>query len=142
MKYVIDASVGFKWEVVETDSDKSVRLRENYRERIDDLLAPEIFSTEIANALMMAERRGRIFPGQGRIFLADLLTTLPRLRPARMRLLTRAYLIAEQTRATVYDCLYVALAEREDCELVSADDRLVRNLQNTFPFIRSLSSMP
>jgi predicted nucleic acid-binding protein len=83
MKYVIDASVGFKWEVVESDSDKALRLRETFRRGIDDLLAPEIFSTEIANALMMAERRGRILAGQGRLYLADLLTTLPRLRPAR-----------------------------------------------------------
>jgi predicted nucleic acid-binding protein len=142
MKYVIDASVGFKWEVVETDSDKAIRLRENYRQATDELVAPEIFTTEIANALMMAERRGRILPGQGRIYLADLLTTLPRLRPARMRLLTRAYVIAEQTRATVYDCLYVALAEREGCEMISADDRLVRNMQDAFPFVRSLASMP
>jgi predicted nucleic acid-binding protein len=142
MKYVIDASVGFKWEVVETDSDKAIRLRENLRQGMDDLLAPEIFSTEIANALIMAERRGRILAGQGRIYIADLLTTLPRLRPARMRLLTRAYVLAEQTRMTVYDCLYVALAEREGCEMVSADDRLVRNVQNTFSFVRSLASMP
>jgi predicted nucleic acid-binding protein len=142
MKYVIDASVGFKREVVESDSDKAIRLREGFRQKIDDLLAPEIFSTEIANALMMAERRGRILPGQGKVYFADLLTTLPRLRPARMLLLTRAYVIAEQTRATVYDCLYVALAEREGYEMISADDRLVRNLQGTFPLVRSLASLP
>jgi predicted nucleic acid-binding protein len=28
----------------------------------------------------------------------------------------------------VYDCLYVALAEREKCDLVTADEKLVRNL--------------
>jgi len=42
----------------------------------------------------------------------------------------------------VYDCLYVALAEREGCEFVTADDRLVRNLQARFPFIVSLSTLP
>jgi predicted nucleic acid-binding protein len=142
MKFVIDASIGFKWEVVETDSDKATRLRAEYHQGIHELLAPELFSTEIANALLMAERRGRILPGQGAVFLADLLTTRPRLRPARIRLLTRAFEIAEQTRTTVYDCLYVALAEREQCELVTADDRLVRSLQGAFPFIRTLASMP
>jgi predicted nucleic acid-binding protein len=45
-------------------------------------------------------------------------------------------------RIGVYDCLYVALADREGCELVTADDRLVRNLQHRFPFIVSLASLP
>src|SRR5437764_5957293 len=30
--------------------------------------------------------------------------------------------ISSQLRQSVYDCLYVALAERESCELVTADD--------------------
>jgi hypothetical protein len=33
-------------------------------------------------------------------------------------------------------------AEREHCELVTADDKLVKNLQTSFPFIKSLSSLP
>ena len=36
--------------------------------------------------------------------------------------------MATQARIGVYDCLYVSLAEREGCELVTADDRLIRNL--------------
>jgi predicted nucleic acid-binding protein len=42
----------------------------------------------------------------------------------------------------VYDCLYVALAEREDCEFVTADDKLVRRLQPHFPFIVALAALP
>jgi len=30
MKYVVDASVAFKWVVVEIDDDKANRLREGY----------------------------------------------------------------------------------------------------------------
>ncbi len=43
-----------------------------------------------------------------------------------MPLLPRAVELSSQRRIGVYDCLYVALAEREGCELVTADDRLVR----------------
>jgi predicted nucleic acid-binding protein len=42
----------------------------------------------------------------------------------------------------VYDCLYVALAERENCGFVTADDKLIKNLQGTFQFIIALASMP
>jgi predicted nucleic acid-binding protein len=42
----------------------------------------------------------------------------------------------------IYDCLYLALAERERCKHLTADDRLIRALQPTFPFITSLASLP
>ena len=35
-----------------------------------------------------------------------------------------------------------ALAEREVCELVTADTRLLANLKPTFPFILDLVSLP
>ena len=50
--------------------------------------------------------------------------------------------MAKQFRQTVYDCLYVALAEREGCELVTADDKLVKKLQDRFPFIKHIGSIP
>ncbi len=40
-----------------------------------------------------------------------------------------------------YDCLYVALAEREGCELVTADERLLNSLGRQFPFVIPLSSL-
>ena len=45
-------------------------------------------------------------------------------------------------RVGIYDCVYVALAEREGCEFITADDRLSKNLQSTFPFVISLAAMP
>ena len=40
-------------------------------------------------------------------------------------LLQRATAISSQARIGVYDCLYVALAEHENCELVTADGKLI-----------------
>ena len=45
-------------------------------------------------------------------------------------------------RTGFYDCLYVALAEQENCELVTADDKLINALHRQFPFILSLASLP
>jgi predicted nucleic acid-binding protein len=50
--------------------------------------------------------------------------------------------ISSKSRSGFYDCLYVALAEREGCGLVTADDKLIKNLQPHFQFIVSLASMP
>jgi predicted nucleic acid-binding protein len=140
MKYVIDTSVGFKWAVSEIDSDKAIHLRDNFNNATCDLLAPDLFPTEIANALAAAERSGRINPGEAALFFFDILKTSPILFAA-VSLLPRAIDVCLQSRQSVYDCLYVALAEREGCELFTADDKLLRNLQARFPFIKHLSSL-
>lgn len=57
-------------------------------------------------------------------------------------LLTRATAISSSTFQGVYDCLYVALAEREGCSLLTADAKLVSKLSAQFPFIVPLSSLP
>src|SRR5438128_2071726 len=140
MKYVIDTSVGFKWVVPEIDSDKAVRLRDGFNKALHELFAPDLFPTEIGNALAFAERGRRLQPGEAAIFFGDVLKNSPLIHPA-IPLLPRAIEICLQTRQPMYDCLYVALAERENCQLVTADDKLVRNLQPRFPFIVSLASL-
>ena len=50
--------------------------------------------------------------------------------------------IAISTKQAVYDCIYVALAEAEGCELVTADDKLARSLRPSYPFIVSLVALP
>jgi predicted nucleic acid-binding protein len=141
MKYVIDASVGFKWVVSEIDSDKAVRLRDDFNNGIHELLAPDLFPTEIANALAITERSGRIKPGDAALFFTDILKSSPLLHAA-IPLLPRAIAICIQTKQSVYDCLYVALAERQGCEFITADDKLVKNLQPQFRFIVSLAALP
>lgn len=103
--------------------------------------APFVDSLELAIALAGAERQGRIPVGQAAVLWADVLTAPPRLFPSGA-LVPRAIAISSAVRIGVYDRLYVALAEREGCELVTADDRLVRNLRPRFPFVASLASLP
>jgi hypothetical protein len=38
MRYVLDSSVAFKWSVPETDSDKALRLRDDFRAGAHDSL--------------------------------------------------------------------------------------------------------
>jgi len=130
-----------KWAVSEIDSDKALHLRDDYLNGAHELLAPDLFPTEIANALAISERAGRIQPGEAAIFFAGILKNSPALH-AGVPLLPRAIDICLHIRQSIYDCLYVALAEQEACQLVTADDKLVRNLQSHFPFIVSLATLP
>ncbi len=120
MKYVLDASVALKWVLTEADSAKALDLRDQFRKQLHELLAPDIFLSEAAHALTRAERKGIIKQGEAAILLADILSTPPDLHPVRP-LLPRAVDISSQMRVGYYDCLYVALAERENCRMVTAD---------------------
>ena len=141
MKYVLDSNVALKWVLVEPDSHQAKQLRDDFQNSVHELLAPDIFEVEIAHALTRAERQGVIAAGQAAILWSDVFSTPPRLERSGP-LVPRAIEISSQFRHGVYDCLYVALAEREKCELVTADDKLVRKLQSQFPFIVLLSSLP
>jgi predicted nucleic acid-binding protein len=142
MKYVIDSSVAFKWHVKETDTDKALRIRDDFLKGIHELHAPDFFPIEMVHSITRAERQGRITQAEGAQILVDLLNTLPDLHSILPDLLPIAYAISSSMRIGAYDCLYVALADRENCEFITADDKLVRNLQPTFPFILALSSLP
>jgi predicted nucleic acid-binding protein len=140
MKYILDSSVAFKWVVAEALSDKAQLVRDDYRNKIHELLSPDVLPIEIAHALTRAERQGRITVSQSAVLLADVLSTAPKLF-SYLPLLRRAVEISSRLRVGVYDCLYVALAEQEGGELLTADARLA-SLKTTFPFITELSSLP
>jgi predicted nucleic acid-binding protein len=124
----------------EADSDKARRLRGEFQNQIHELLAPDVFPVEVAHGLAKAERRGVIPQGDADRLLTDVLSPPP-FHPY-LPLHKRALDIASPARIGVYDRLYVALAEREGCELLTADDRLARTLQPTFAFITSLAALP
>jgi predicted nucleic acid-binding protein len=141
MKYVLDSSVGVKWVLTEPLSDKAQQLRDDVRNALHELLSPDVFPVEVAHALTRAERQGRITAPQGGILWADVMATGPRLFPS-LSLIPRAYEISSHMRTGIYDCVYIALAEREGCGFITADDKLVRNLGPHFPFIVPLASLP
>jgi predicted nucleic acid-binding protein len=141
MKYVLDASVAVKWVLAEVDSDKADALRDAFRIGVHELVAPDVFPIEVGHAIAKAERQGIIDPPAGSMFMASILKTLPKLRPS-VPLLPQAFSLASTARISLYDCLYVALADRERCGLVTAGERLVNALQQQFPFIILLSAVP
>jgi predicted nucleic acid-binding protein len=141
MTYTLDASIGLKWVLREPDSPKANALRQDYRNGVHTLISPDVFSIEVAHALTRAERRKLIAVGQAIPLLANVLSLAPVQFPA-LSLLDRATEISSQTQQGVYDCLYVALAEAQGCELVTADDKLLKKLGLMFPFILPLASFP
>lgn len=124
MRYVLDVSVAVKWVLPEADSAKAIALRDDYRSGIHELVAPDTFKVEAAHALTRAERRKVLQQGEAVHRMVLLMQSRPQLR-SFSTLLPRAMDISSQQRIGVYDCLYVALAEREQCKVVTADQRML-----------------
>ena len=124
MRYVLDSNVALKWVLPELDSAKALQLRADAQAGIHELIAPDVFPVEVAHALTCAERKGILPIGDADIHLLNILSTAPQLF-AYLPFLRRTTAISSSARVGVYDCLYVALAEREGCELITADDRLM-----------------
>ena len=141
MRYVLDASAALCWVLPRPNSGKALQLRADFQNAVHELIAPSVFSGEVASALTKAERQKLIPVGDARPLLGRVMRTLPIMYPYEP-LLDRALDISSQTRSGLYDCLYVALAEREGCELVTDDQKLIANLKPHFPFIIPLTSLP
>ncbi len=138
MKMVLDASVGTSWVLPYSLSAQALRLREEYRKQLHELIAPSCFLGEVASALTKAERQKLCQIGEARILFRKVLQTAPAFVPYE-NLVYRAIDISSQTRSGFWDCVYLALGEQENCEVVTADEKMVRNVQRQFPFVKSLS---
>ena len=141
MKYVVDTSGAVKCVLPEPDSAKAIQLFDDYARAIHDLVGPDLFPTEVANVLVMAERTGKLQAGEALQGFRNIMRAAPSFHAA-IPLLPRAIEIAQQFRQSVYDCLYVALAEREGCELVTADDKLVVAVSPSRPVVMRQSDLP
>jgi predicted nucleic acid-binding protein len=86
----------------------------------DPLHAPDYALTECANAVWKRFIRGEMEPGEATALLLDA-ERIPVELHRTADLLPAALVTAMRTRHPVYDCIYIALAEMEDAELVTAD---------------------
>lgn len=112
MKYVLDSSVAVSWLLPESFTAKAILLRNDFKDGVNELVAPDVMPIEVTHAVTRAERQRRISPAEGSVLLKEFLKTLPRLQVS-LALLPKAYAISSSKRIGVYDSLYVALAEQE-----------------------------
>lgn len=122
---VIDASVLVKWLLPEADSAQARSLIWQASTGSVSLSAPAHVLAETANVLWKhALLLKTITPAEANASLRAL-GTLPMVIEDLEPLLPHAFDLAMAHRRTVYDCLYVALALRDDAELVTADRPIV-----------------
>jgi predicted nucleic acid-binding protein len=130
--YVVDASVAIKWFIPEIHSEAAVQAR-RLRQRLH---VPASFTLELGNVIAKKIRREELTRAEGKTMLKEL-QYLPLQRHADERLFPAAYELALDTQQSLYDCLYLALAEAIDGRLITAD-RKFHNALAGGPYARLL----
>ena len=118
MRFVVDASVAVKLLVDEPDSDTARELAASGQE----LHAPRLMASEVANALWRKARLGQIERADAGAALA-LLSDMPVRWNDDETVSADAVRLALALDHPVYDCMYPALAHRIGATVVTADRR-------------------
>ena len=126
MSLVVDASVAVKWLVAEEDSESANRLAVG----AEDLLAPRLMASEVANTLWRKARLGEIGRDRAGVLMAAL-TEMPVRWNVDETLCADAVRLALALDRPVYDCVYLALAHRVGAQVITADVRFANALART-----------
>lgn len=123
MSFVVDSSVALSWCFEDERTPATKALLERVGE--NGAVAPQLWPSEVLNGLVMAERRRRIDAGRRRR-LADFLRDLPiALDPdTTIHVWATTQGLAERFRLTVYDAIYLEMAQRRHLPLASLDKAL------------------
>jgi predicted nucleic acid-binding protein len=119
---VIDASIAVKWVVEEDGTPQALVFRRRAK-----LIAPELLVAECANILWKKVRKRELSNDEAVLAARLLQAAEIELLPTRS-LLETATRIAIELDHPAYDCLYIALAVANGCQLVTADESLLRKL--------------
>jgi predicted nucleic acid-binding protein len=120
---VVDASVATKWVVEEVHSDEAALLL-----AYDALHAPDHWQAEAVNVLWAKAFRGDLATADAEQRMTVLMRA-PVIGTPIAGLMSRAFAISVARQVTIYDSLYLALAEKLSIPVVTADVRLMRQLE-------------
>ena len=123
MSFVLDSSVALSWCFEDEHTPLSVALLERVAE--SGAMAPLLWPLEVLNGLLMAERRNRL-DGARRQQLSGFLHNLPVTLDLETstQAWTETVQLAQRFRLTVYDAVYLELAQRSGVALATLDQDL------------------
>ena len=121
--FVLDCSVAMAWCFEDEAADYADRVLKKLAKR--EAVVPAIWPLEVANVLLVGERRKRLTKADSSRFL-ELLQGLP--ITIDVQATSRAFgdiiSVARSLTISAYDAAYVELAMREGLQLATRDDSL------------------
>ncbi len=125
-QFVLDASVAVAWCFEDESSEFADRILDLLKTG-SEAITPAIWPLELANALLMAERRKRISMAEVAAQLSGIRHLPVLIEPMdSARAFDQVLPVARQQHLTEYDAAYLELALRRALPLATLDDKLRR----------------
>ena len=125
-RFVVDASVAIKWYFPENHTEEAERLLKPGNE----LFAPDLLLSEIGNILWKRFTASECPRNKAFTILRELQSHFLEIWEVVI-LSDEAFDIACRTKRSFSDSLYIALAVKTDCQMVTADLKLYNALKGT-----------
>lgn len=122
MKFVLDCSVTLAWFFEDEQNPYAISVLDSLAE--SEAVVPFIWTLEVVNGLLVAERRGRLTPDKSNQAIEQLKKLgikIDALEDGMHSILT----LARDCNLTAYDASYLELAKRYRLPLASCDHALV-----------------
>lgn len=134
--YVVDASVALKWYLDDEEYIHNARkILRNYGDRKIEIIVPDFFLVEVGNALNVAVRRGRLEAGKAFDYFQHILELdIPVMGCSGF--LVSAWEFAREYDRSVYDSLYVAMADTLNHDFCTGDKKLYNALRDRLTWVR------
>ena len=123
---VVDASIAIKWFLSEIHSDEARLILESKWE----LWAPDYIWAEFGSTLRKKIRLKEITVQEAEVILKDFMRFPIQTHGSKL-LLNSAWQLANDSGATIYDSLYLALANSRECFLVTADNTFYQSIKSS-----------
>ena len=121
-KFILDCSISASWCLKDESNDEASKILDRLGE--DEALVPAIWPIEMANVLVVAERRGRISAADA-TRAVELLLSLPiEAEKGGVENMVRISVLAREHKLTAYDACYLELAQRTGLPMATLDHAL------------------
>jgi predicted nucleic acid-binding protein len=141
---VVDASLAVKWATYEDDTPAAQMLLDHWIQENVTILAPDLLLYETTNIFYKRMRKDQLMLEEAASAFGLLMQTGLNIETiTNEKLSLQALKIAQSHKLpATYDAHYLALAEREQCEFWTADERLYNSVKSQFSWVRLLSDHP
>jgi predicted nucleic acid-binding protein len=133
---VVDASVILKWYLLdEVYGAQALTLLQQCTAGELEILAPSLLTYELMNGLVIAGRRARLNQDIISLSFSGFMSLGIRFYEASSfadKVLQYCLLYGR----SAYDSSYLALAEKEGADLITADEKLFNSVQRNLPWVR------
>ena len=136
MKIVLDASIGVKWFRYENESNTDLAnklLQQQFQNEIE-IIVPDLFFFEIINTLLSKKYLNvdDIYSASESLHLMNMKVIF-----SNKKIIDTSINIADRTKLTFYDSLYISAAISEQALLLTEDKEILK-YSDKFKFIGSL----